>query len=49
MMSETPDQRELRFEELLRESARAAAEYDESEEEIDHGAAQERSEQWFPF
>ena len=43
-MSETPDQRELRFEELLRESARAAAEYDESEEEIDHGAAQERSE-----
>jgi len=43
-MSETPDQRELRFEELLRESARAAAEYDESEEEVDHGAAQERSE-----
>ena len=43
-MSETPDQRELRFEELLRESAQAAAEYDESEEEIDHGAAQERSE-----
>ena len=30
MMSETPDQRELRFEELLRESAQAAAEYDES-------------------
>jgi GTP-binding protein HflX len=44
MTRETPDQRELRFEELLRESARAAAEYDESEEEIDHGAAQERSE-----
>jgi GTP-binding protein HflX len=44
MMSETPDQRELRFEELLRESARAAAEYDASEEEIDHGAAQELSE-----
>jgi GTP-binding protein HflX len=44
MTSETPDQRELRFEELLRESARAAADYDASEEEIDHGAAQELSE-----
>ena len=43
-MSETPDQRELRFEELLRESARAAADYDASEEEIDHGAVQELSE-----
>ena len=39
MTRETPDQRELRFEELLRESARAAADYDASEEEIDHGAA----------
>ena len=44
MTSETPDQRELRFEELLRESARAAAEYDESEEEIDHDAAQDSRE-----
>jgi len=44
MTSETPDQRELRFEELMRESARAAADFDESEEEMDYGAAQELSE-----
>ncbi len=41
-MSETPDQRELRFEELLRESARAAADYDAAED-IDHVAGQELS------
>ena len=40
-MSETPDQRELRFEELLRESARAAADYDAAEEDVDHVAGQE--------
>ena len=44
MTSETPDQRELRFEELMRESARAAADFDASEEDIDHGAVQELSE-----
>ena len=44
MTSETPDQRELRFEELMRESARAAADFDESEEEMDYGVAQELSE-----
>lgn len=44
MTRETPDQRELRFQELLRESARAAADYDSSEEEMDYGAAQELSE-----
>ena len=42
-MSETPDQRELRFEELLRESARAAADYDAAEEDVDHVAGQELS------
>ncbi len=40
MTPETPDQRELRFEELMRESARAAADFDAAEEEIDHGAVQ---------
>ncbi len=44
MTPETPDQRELRFEELMRESARAAADFDAAEEEIDHGAVQELSE-----
>ena len=44
MMSETPDQREERFEELMRESARAAADYDSADQEMDYGAEQELSE-----
>ena len=44
MTSETPDQREERFEELLRESARAAADYDSADQEMDYGAEQELSE-----
>jgi GTP-binding protein HflX len=44
MMSETPDQREERFEELMRESVRAAADYDSADQEMDYGAEQELSE-----
>ena len=44
MTSETSDQRDQRFEELLRESAQAATEYDAADEEMDYGAAQELSE-----
>jgi hypothetical protein len=44
MKDETPDQREQRFEALLLESARAAADYDAADEEMDYGAEQELSE-----
>ena len=44
MTSETSDQRDQRFEELLRESAQAATEYDAADEEMYYGAAQELSE-----
>lgn len=44
MTSETSDQRDQRFEELLRESVQAAAEYDAVDEEMDYGAEQELSE-----
>lgn len=44
MKNETPDQREQRFEALLLESARAAAEYDAADHEMDYGTEQELSE-----
>lgn len=44
MTDETPDQREQRFEALLLESARAAADYDAADGEMDYGAEQELSE-----
>ena len=44
MKDETPDQREQRFEALLLASARAAADYDAADGEMDYGAEQELSE-----